>query len=85
MEQFFIRLLATIFDAFKAKNPAIAATIVTVLGAVVLFLNTIAPALGITSPVFIEILRIAALVVMGLTGSRTSQILAEEKAEESKP
>ena len=72
-----IKLLATLFDAFKAKNPIIATTIITILGLVVFNIDAIVANFGVQNAIVIDIAKFVSLFLLGVTGSRTTSILTK--------
>ena len=71
------KILAQLFDSFKAKNPKVAAIIILVLGA---FLWAAQNGLGEVSGVdFGKAMEWVVFVLAALQGSRTSQILHQDK------
>jgi multisubunit Na+/H+ antiporter MnhC subunit len=71
------QVLAKVFDAFKAKNPKLAAIILFILGCVLYAANNGLPELiGTDLSKYTEWL---VFVLAALQGSRTSQILHQEK------
>jgi hypothetical protein len=74
---FMTKILAQLFDSFKAKNPKVAAIIILVLGA---FLWAAQNGLGEVSGVdFGKAMEWVVFVLAALQGSRTSQILHQDK------
>lgn len=80
MNDFITKLLAQLFDQFKAKNPKVAAILILVLVTIVNFAEQ-GTMLGLLSlPQWAaETVKWVSLVLLGVIGSRTSQILAESK------
>ena len=72
-----IKLLATLFDAFKAKNPIVATTIITILGLVVFNIDAIVANFGVQNAIIINIAKFVSLFLLGVTGSRTTAILTK--------
>lgn len=72
---FLTKILAQLFDSFKAKNPKIAAIIILVLGA---FLWAAQNGLGEVSGVdFSKAMEWVVFVLAALQGSRTTQYIKE--------
>jgi hypothetical protein len=75
---FIERLLARLFDGFKAKNPIIAGVIISVLIAAKYFLTE-------NDLVGVDEEKILGWILFGLaalTGSRTTEVLKKEKPKE---
>jgi hypothetical protein len=74
---FITQILARLFDSFKAKNPKIAAIIVTALLMIITGLeNGLGSYLGI-SEIVESVIQWITYILLALQGSRTSNILAE--------
>lgn len=80
MNDFITKLLAQLFDAFKAKNPKVAAVLILVLVTLINFAEQ-GTMLGLLSlPQWAaETVKWVSLILLGIMGSRTSQILATSK------
>jgi len=81
MNDFITKLLAQLFDSFKTKNPKVAAVLILVLVTLVNFAEQ-GTMLGLISlPEWAaETVKWVSLVLLGILGSRTTQILAHNKA-----
>lgn len=80
MNDFITKLLAQLFDSFKQKNPKVAAIIILTLVTLVNFAEQ-GTMLGLLDlPQWAaEAVKWVSLVLLGLMGSRTTQILSENK------
>lgn len=70
-------ILAKLFDSFKAKNPMIATAVIALLSGAVIYLEAYGQQLlGDSATV---VLQVIGVVLIGLQGSRTTDIIAEDK------
>ena len=70
-----IKILAQLFDFFKAKNPAQALVIQSVLGTILFNLNAIVAFFNVSNPTVLLIAQFLTGLAMALTGSRTTQYI----------
>lgn len=80
MNDFLTKLLAQLFDSFKAKNPKVAAVLILVLVTITNFAEQ-GTLIGLfTLPEWAaEVVKWVSLALLGIVGSRTTQILADNK------
>lgn len=70
------KLLAAVFDFFKAKNPKIAGLILLILMTIVYFLDN--GGLGLLGPKASEIAQYIVTIIIAITGSRTTALLSKK-------
>lgn len=82
MDKLINSILAKLFDSFKAKNPQLAGVVILVLGTIIYLSENGLPEL--IGADLSGIVKWVSVVLVALTGSRTTQILNPKKEIENK-